>query len=74
MQDLLNAIDVSTARQLIERGGPVVAIIALLSIVALAEVKDPDAERSGAMDKGPALLLLPRGNVRPMDVTHLTAK
>ncbi|MFY0610456.1 MAG: MotA/TolQ/ExbB proton channel family protein, partial [Hyphomicrobiaceae bacterium] len=36
MQDLLNAIDVSTARQLIERGGPVVAIIATLSVVALA--------------------------------------
>jgi biopolymer transport protein ExbB len=36
MQNLLNAIDMSSALQLLERGGPVVLIIGIMSIFALA--------------------------------------
>lgn len=36
LQELLNTVDLSNARQLLERGGPVVLIIAVLSITALA--------------------------------------
>lgn len=36
LQELLNSVDLSPARQLLERGGPVVVIIALLSLAAMA--------------------------------------